>query len=81
MGQTFSDDPTCITFSLMTVHTEIAGPNVIIIFHAIWRSDITTFKVLFALMWKLDNCTIQVQFVIFTPSPTNRTAPAAHTSN
>ena len=46
MGQTFSDDPTCIRFSIMTVHTDIAGPNVIITFHAIWRSDITTFKVL-----------------------------------
>ena len=55
MGQTFSDDFTCIRFSIMTVHTEIAGPNVIIIFHAIWRSDITTFKVLFALTWKLDH--------------------------
>jgi len=33
--QTFSDDPTCIRFSVMTVHTEIAGPNVIITFHAI----------------------------------------------
>ena len=55
MHQTSSDDPTCITFSIMTVHTVIVGPNVIITFHAIWRSDITTFKVLFALTWKLDH--------------------------
>ena len=27
MGQNFSDDSTCITFSMMTVHREIAEPN------------------------------------------------------
>ena len=55
MGQIFSDESTCTRLSIMTVHTEIGGPNAIINFQAIWRWDSTIFIVLFVLTCKMNH--------------------------